>query len=256
MINIRTVGRPLFFDEKNPFKINKRIGYLLYFLVFFSIVGWGPFSYFTHPTIKEPMGSAEWLQKEIKTINSQADNINPKVLRLSLTAYLRARQKGMDRKQLLTIIDYSKPSTERRLWVVDLRSAEVLFNTWVTHGKNSGKVNATSFSNQPGSLKSSLGVFLTTKETYVGGNGYSLRMQGLERGINDNAYRRDIVFHGAWYAAGQTVKKYGLLGRSWGCPAVSEDTAKPLIDTIKDNTLVVAYYPDRHWLQSSTFLAG
>lgn len=230
--------------------------YILSILVFFSIVGWGPFSFFGMPQIAESPGTKAWLDKETRKINSQADNIDPQVLRLSLNAYLHARKRGMDNRQLLTIIDYSKPSTERRLWVVDLRNAKVLFNTWVTHGRNSGKVNATSFSNEPGSLKSSIGVFLTTREAYVGGNGYSLRMQGLEPGINDNAYRRDIVFHGAWYAAGNVVKRYGLLGRSWGCPAVSEETARPLIDTIKDNTLVVAYYPDRHWLRNSTFLAG
>jgi len=230
--------------------------YLIAFFVFFSITGWGPFSFFSSRPIEEPVGTQAWIEKETHLINSQADNLDPDVLKLGLNAYLNARKKGLDRKQLLTIIDYSKPSTERRLWVVDLKRAKVLFNTWVTHGKNSGKVNATSFSNQPGSLKSSIGVFLTTRETYVGGNGYSLRMQGLERGINDNAYRRDIVFHGAWYAAGNIVKKYGLLGRSWGCPAVSEDTARPLIDTIKDNTLVVAYYPDRNWLRNSSFLAG
>ena len=230
--------------------------YLISILVFFSIVGWGPFSIFSPATIKEPIGTQEWLSKEIQRINSQANNIDQSVLKLSLNAYLRARSKGMDQKQLLTIIDYSKPSTQRRLWVVDLRNAEVLFNTWVTHGKNSGKVNATSFSNQPGSLKSSIGVFLTTNQAYVGGNGYSLRMQGLERGINDNAYRRDIVFHGAWYAKEDVAKKYGLLGRSWGCPAVSEEAAKPLIDTIKDKTLVIAYYPDKNWLRHSSFLAG
>ncbi|EKD55122.1 MAG: hypothetical protein ACD_60C00025G0019 [uncultured bacterium] len=231
-----------------------RMRILLFFLIFFSLVGWGPFNLFPDPPIQEPAGSHVWLSKETRRINQQAGNINPRVLQLSLVAYLKARQRGMDHKQLLTIIDYSKPSTERRLWVVDLRNARVLFNTWVTHGKNSGKTDATSFSNQPGSLKSSLGVFLTTNETYVGSNGYSLRIQGLEHGINDNAYRRDIVFHGAWYAAGDVARRYGQLGRSFGCPAVSEDTAKPLINTIRNNTLVVAYYPDRHWLMNSTFL--
>jgi len=229
--------------------------YLVSLCIFFSITGWGPFNFFS-PPVKESAGTQAWIDKEMSRIQSQASNIDTNVLKLSLNAYLNARRRGMDAKQLLTIIDYSKPSSEKRLWVVDLRRAKVLFNTWVTHGKNSGKVNATSFSNQPGSLKSSIGVFLTTRETYVGGNGYSLRMQGLERGINDNAYRRDIVFHGAWYAAGNFAQKYGVLGRSWGCPAVNEEMARPLIDTIKDNTLVVAYYPDRNWLRSSTFLAG
>ncbi len=230
--------------------------YLVSLCIFLSICGWGPFSFLPLSSVEEPLGTQEWINKEINRIQAQASNLDTAVLKLSLNAYLNARRRGMDSKQLLTIIDYSKPSSEKRLWVVDLKRAKVLFNTWVTHGKNSGKVNSTSFSNQPGSLKSSIGVFLTTHETYVGGNGYSLRMQGLERGINDNAYRRDIVFHGAPYAAGDVAEKYGLLGRSWGCPAVNEKMARPLIDTIKDNTLVVAYYPDRNWLKNSTFLAG
>jgi hypothetical protein len=129
----------------------------------------------------------------------------------------------------------------------------VLFNTWVSHGRNSGKVNATSFSNEPGSLKSSLGVFLT-KNSYNGSNGYSLRLVGLENGINDKAYERNIVIHGAAYAHPDVIDKYGLLGRSWGCPAVSNQTVRPLINTIKDRSLVFIYYPYRSWLNNSTFL--
>jgi hypothetical protein len=175
---------------------------------------------------------------------------------MSLVAYLNARHKGLPVKHLVTIIDYSKASSERRLWVIDLRNAKVLFNTWVSHGRNSGKINPTSFSNVTGSLKSSLGVFLTTKTPYIGSNGYSLRLIGLENGINDKALQRAIVFHGAWYANPDVIKKYGFLGRSWGCPAVSEDTIRPLINAIKDQTLVFVYYPDQHWLNHSTFLKG
>lgn len=227
---------------------------ILIFIFLLGIVGWGPF-FSTQPTLDEPIGSPHvWINHQVKIIDAQASNLDPAVLKLSLAAYLKARQQGLDNKQLLTIIDYSKPSTERRLWVVDLKNEKVLFNTWVSHGKNSGKVQAKSFSNQPGSLKSSIGVFLTD-EPYIGGEGYSLRIVGLEQGINDNAYRRDIVFHGAWYVDPNVIKKYGVLGRSWGCPAVSEDTVKPLINTIKDKTLVFMYYPDRHWLENSTFLA-
>jgi L,D-transpeptidase-like protein len=157
---------------------------------------------------------------------------------------------------LLTIIDYSKISSEKRLWVIDLNREKVLFNTWVSHGKNSGSLSATSFSNQPGSLKSSIGVFLTDTTPYMGGNGYSLRLKGLERGINDNAYRRDIVVHGAWYVAPDVARRYGQIGRSWGCPAVSEKLAHPIIDTIKNRTLVFVYSHDRYWLNRSTFLTG
>lgn len=230
----------------------RHMRYILFLFAFLSIVGWGPFSFLTNRYV--PSGTP-WIDQAVKTITSQATNIDPTVLKLSLTAYAKARALGMDNKGLLTIIDYSKPSTERRLWVVDLNKAKVLYNTWVTHGRNSGQLNATSFSNDPGSLKSTLGVFLT-ENPYVGGNGYSLRLIGLERGINDNAYRRDIVIHGAWYATENVARQYGQLGRSWGCPAVSANLARPLIDTIKGKTLLVAYYPDRKWLNRSPFLAG
>ena len=224
----------------------------------------GPFSFLTEMfnqnnsldnTSRPNAYTSDWIARESSTINRQASNIDQKVLKLSLQAYSKARQRGLDNKQMLTIIDYSKPSTERRLWVVDLHSGKVLFNTWVSHGRNSGNLMATSFSNQSGSLKSSIGVFLTD-QPYMGGNGYSLRLSGLERGINDNAYNRSIVVHGAWYVHPDVIKKYGQIGRSWGCPAVSPSEAAPLINTIKNKTLVVVYYPDRNWLNHSTFLAG
>ena len=235
-----------------------KINYFLSVLAFLAITGWSgePFSFLSTPHIHVPPGTESWVNNQFNIINSQAKNIDPLILKMSLTAYIRARRHGLDNKQLLTIIDYSRPSTERRLWVIDFKTERVLFNTWVTHGKNSGDVQATSFSNEPGSLKSSIGVFLTTGEPYVGNNGYSLRLLGLERGINDNAYRRDIVVHGAWYASYHVAKQYKTLGRSWGCPAVSEKTVRPLINTIRDKTLVFVYYPDRHWLNNSAFLTG
>lgn len=231
------------------------VKFVLAFFVMLGIVGWSPFSFF-YPEINEPVGSHEWISTEMQRINSQADNIDSEVLHLSLIAYLHARQQGLDQKQLLTIIDYSKPSTERRLWVVNLRTGRVLFNTYVTHGKNSGRTNATSFSNEPGSLKSSLGLFLT-EEPYTGSNGYSLRLVGLEPGINDNAYRRAIVVHGAWYADSDVIRRYGALGRSWGCPTVGEQVARPLINTIKERTLVFVYANhNRQWLNHSRYLVG
>lgn len=224
---------------------------LLLTLPLLSLVGWSSYSS-SNPAI----GSASWYKQEINAIQSQANNISTDALKAGLTAYIKARQSGTSQKQVLTIIDYSKPSTKRRLWVIDVKNEKVLFNTWVSHGKNSGEVNATSFSNQPGSLKSSFGVFKTTSETYMGHNGYSLRLKGLEQGINDKAYERAIVIHGAWYATEEVAQRYGTLGRSWGCPAISKEIAKPLINTIKDGTVVVAYYPNQKWLRNSTFLAG
>ena len=226
------------------------------FLVFLGLVGFSwPFSwiFYSPDEHTEKVGSDAWLTRQVAIIKSQAFNIDPKVLRLGLIAYRNARKHGFDDKQVLTVIDYSKPSSERRLWVFDMKHGKTLFNTWVAHGKNSGETRATSFSNSHGSLKSSIGVFLTA-EPYFGGKGYSLRIKGLESGVNDNAYSRAIVFHGAWYANPDVIRQYGQLGRSWGCPAVSVGLAKPLIDTIKKNTLIFAYYPDKRWLSHSAYL--
>lgn len=234
-----------------------KIKKILFLLALLGLAGFDwPFTgFFSHPNPETP-GTKAWLDKQVQIIQAQATNIDPKVLRLSLLAYMKARQQGHDNKQLLTVIDYSKPSTERRLWIFDLKRGKTLFNTWVSHGKNSGGVQATSFSNTHGSLKSSIGVFTTEYVPYVGSNGYSLRMRGLEPGVNDNAYSRDIVFHGAWYVNPATIRKYGQVGRSWGCPAVDENKARSIIDTIKANTLVFAYYPDKNWLSKSRYLAG
>ena len=235
----------------------KIIKFLLLPFLILTLCGFtSPLSWLFMPANHEPYGTTEWLNKEMQILQAQASNIDANVLRLSLVAYLNAQRRGyIDRKQLLTVIDFSKPSNERRLWVFDLARGRALYNTWVSHGKNSGGVNATSFSNSIGSLKSSLGLYLT-EEPYTGGVGYALRLRGLEPGVNDNAYRRDIVVHGAWYVNTDTIRRYGQIGRSWGCPAVGSDLARPLINTIKDHTLLFAYYPDRSWLSHSQFLTG
>lgn len=192
--------------------------------------------------------TTSWIDEKVKAIQSKTTNLNATVLKTSLKAYQKAKEQGVTANPILTIIDYSKPSTARRLWTVDVVKEKVLFNTVVAHGKNSGDaMNSTSFSNKLNSLKSSIGVFLTD-ETYNGKNGYSLRVQGLEKGVNDNALDRAIVFHGANYV------NPGRVGRSFGCMAVSRDTIMPLVKTIKDKSLVVAYYPDKKWLNQSAFL--
>lgn len=198
--------------------------------------------------------SSNWLNHELLVLKHHAPNINLNVLRLSLKAYLKAKQEGFVTKPILTVIDYTKPSSQKRMWVFDLTKGTTLFNTWVSHGKNSGEINATSFSNMPGSLKSALGVFVTG-QTYFGKNGYSLHMRGLEKGINNNAYTRSIVIHGASYVNPDIIRRYGRIGRSWGCPAVSPRLSKPIIDTIKNDSLIFAYYPDQHWLSKSKFLS-
>lgn len=231
-----------------------RVKILLSILVLLGIVGWGPITIFSPLENFQVPGMQSWVDQEIKTISAQASNLDPKVLKLSLTAYQKTRQLGLNNKEVLTIIDYSKPSSQRRLSVVDMKNNRVLFNTYVAHGRNSGTYSSTSFSNQPNSLKSSFGVFLT-EEVYTGHNGYSMRIKGLEQGVNDNAYRRNVVFHGANYVNAAMAKAHGMMGRSWGCMAVSRDIVKPLINTIRNQSLVFAYYPDTHWLRSSRFLS-
>ena len=162
------------------------------------------------------------------------------------------RMGGHD-KDILTVIDFTKPSTEKRLFVIDLKLKKVLFISYVAHGRNSGEKYATSFSNQEGSFKSSLG-FYQTENTYYGKNGYSLVLDGLERGINDKAKERAIVMHGATYADPSTIRSCGRLGRSLGCPALPLAVSKKIIDTIKGGTLLYIHGDDKTYASRSTFI--
>ena len=156
-------------------------------------------------------------------------------------------------KNILTVIDFTKPSTEKRLFVIDLKLKKILFISYVAHGRNSGEKYATSFSNREGSFKSSLG-FYKTENTYYGKNGYSLVLDGLERGINDKAKERAIVMHGATYADPSTIRSCGRLGRSLGCPALPLAVSKKIIDTIKGGTLLYIHGDDKTYASRSTFI--
>ena len=162
------------------------------------------------------------------------------------------RMGGHD-KDILTVIDFTKPSTEKRLFVIDLKLKKILFISYVAHGRNSGEKYATSFSNREGSFKSSLG-FYKTENTYYGKNGYSLVLDGLERGINDKAKERAIVMHGATYADPSTIRSCGRLGRSLGCPALPLAVSKKIIDTIKGGTLLYIHGDDKTYARRSTFI--
>ncbi len=185
-----------------------------------------------------------------------AHSLNTTVLRLALNAAACARTIGaVANDRLLTVIDYTKASTEPRLWVLDLEREQVLFEELVAHGRGSGDNFATRFSNDEGSHQTSLGLFRTA-DTYVGTNGYSLRLDGLEAGVNDRARERAIVMHGAPYVSEFNMRTVGRLGRSHGCPALRPAIARTVIDTIKQGSLVFAYYPDKQWLRGSRFLNG
>jgi hypothetical protein len=197
---------------------------------------------------------------EPRAILEQTSGLRPEVLELALEAYARAEDAGHIRRPVLTIIDYELPSYRQRLWVIDMNTGRVLHQEWVAHGmgrpRGSGGTmeEALSFSNEKGTLKSSLGLFVTA-ETYVGRHGYSLKLDGLEEGVNDKARERMIVLHGADYVSEDRADDR-LIGRSWGCPAVRPAISKTLIDDIKEGSVLWIYYPHGEWLGESEFLDG
>jgi len=176
------------------------------------------------------------------------------LLRLALSGYdLLNKEKFINRAEVITIIDFSLPSTSKRLWVIDLYQSKVLFHSLVSHGRNSGGLMAEKFSNAPGSFTSSPG-FYTTGETYFGRHGLSLKLNGLEKGINDKARERAIVIHGADYVAPDFISKHGRLGRSHGCPAVPTQLSKEIIETIKDGSCLFIYVPKESYTSNSPIL--
>jgi hypothetical protein len=185
-----------------------------------------------------------------------APGLDPHVVAMAEDAAARAVSRGLAKDpRTLTVIDYSLPSTEKRLWVFDLGTRELLFHELVAHGKNTGDNRATRFSNTMNSKQTSLGLFVTAN-TYVGSNGYSLRMQGLDRGFNDRAMERAIVIHGAPYVSEAFARSQGRIGRSWGCPALDQKVSRQVIDTIKGGDLVFAYAPQNDFLTGAPMLAG
>ena len=182
-----------------------------------------------------------------------APDANAKVIALAVRASQCSLAQGAAPVQRLAVIDYSLPSTEQRLWVFDLKQRKLLFHELVAHGRNSGENMAVKFSNQNESFATSLGLY-RTRSSYVGQNGYSLRMEGLEPGFNDNAFDRAIVIHGAPYVSPVLARANGRIGRSLGCPAVRPAIAHKLIDSMKDGQLLFSYYPDQRWLKKSSYI--
>lgn len=181
-------------------------------------------------------------------------DIDARVFETALKAAANAIERGdVVDPGTLTVIDFSRPSTERRMWVYDLRARTLVFDELVSHGRGSGLAKATAFSNVPESNRSSLGLYRAA-ETYIGKHGYSLRIDGLEPGINDRARDRAIVIHAADYVNEKSARAQGYLGRSLGCPALRPEVARQVIDTVKDGGLIFAYYPDPHWLRTSKYL--
>ncbi len=201
------------------------------------------------------IGGAASARAATPAVGSPA-GLDPVVYDLALEALGCARSAGATSERadrVISVIDFRLPSTAPRLWVIDLATGETLFNERVAHGRTTGDDAAVSFSNIPGSNASSLGLF-RTGETYIGKHGRSLRLDGLEPGFNDRARDRAIVVHAASYCTLEHVERWGRLGRSQGCPALDPAVSDAVIDTVRDGTLVFAYFPDTEWLTRSSML--
>jgi hypothetical protein len=199
--------------------------------------------------------------KPVKAVELIYDSLQLSAAGLSEQAFYNAirgyeylKKKGkLQNQNVLSIIDFTRPSSEKRLFILDIENYKLLFNTYVAHGQNTGKEYANRFSNNPESHQSSLGFYITTG-TYMGKNGFSLQLEGLEYGINHLAEERAIVMHGAPYVSEGLIRSQGYIGRSYGCPAVPEKLTKPIIEKIKNGSCLFIFSNDKNYLKHSTIL--
>jgi hypothetical protein len=206
--------------------------------------------------VSEPAAALEARTPSFDLDTAATSGAAADVLQLALSAVSCAVTSGaIAPPPTLTVIDYSRPSTEPRLWVFDMNTGTMLYKELVAHGRNTGENMSLHFSDRMNSHQSSIGLFVTG-DTYVGSNGYSLRMDGLEPGFNATARERAIVMHGAPYVSEDIATRQGRLGRSWGCPALRAAAARDVIDTVRGGGVIFSYYPDQAWLKSSRFLNG
>lgn len=181
--------------------------------------------------------------------------LSSEVFQLALKGYRKLETIGKLRNSdILTIIDFSQSSKNKRLYVIDLLHKVLLFNTYVSHGRNSGDEFAKHFSNVSGSLESSLGFYITKEESSGATVGLSLILDGVEKGFNDNALKREIIIHGAAYATENFIRQTGRLGRSFGCPSLPPDQIKPVVEKIKDGTCLFIYHLDNYYIGHSKLL--
>jgi len=188
-----------------------------------------------------------------KKLHLKELGLSENAFNLALKGWNRLKAKGEVTKNIIAICDFTQSSTKKRLYVIDLGSGTLLFNTLVAHGKNTGEEYARSFSNKPSSYQSSLG-FYATKGTYSGQHGLSLKLEGEEPGFNDKAEDRAIVLHGADYVCDNFINQYGRLGRSFGCPSVPYESHEQIINAIKDGSCLFVYFPEKNYLSSSRLL--
>ena len=210
-------------------------------------------------TIAEKKGSASntlFMHSIYTEIHQAGATLSEEIFSLAFSGFEKLNAQGrLSADSILTIIDFSKSSRENRLFVVDLKTKELLFKSIVAHGRNTGEEFARSFSNAMNSHKSSLG-FYVTGGTYMGSNGFSMLLNGVEKGYNDKAKDRAIVMHGADYASEQMIRYKGYLGRSYGCPALPRPINKKIIEKIKERNCMFIYYPDQQYLRNSKMING
>lgn len=202
--------------------------------------------------------ASSFLTKSLSVYDSlQLDEqgLSKDVFEMALKGMEKLLQAGITQKDsIIAIADFNQPSTNKRLYIIDLNNYELKFRTWVAHGKRSGKDMAEQFSNRMSSNQSSPG-FYVTGGTYQGKHGYSLRLEGVERGINDNAARRAIVIHGADYVNPNVISKLGYIGRSQGCPAIPMNLHRGVIDQLKDGACLFIYSPSDNYIKHSSLIS-
>lgn len=203
------------------------------------------------PSLNEAQHSEQNNTVCLEELLEFCQEISPEALKMSLNAYQYLLENNqLKNKEILTVVDFSKPSTEERFFVVNLKSKKIISKSLCAHGQNSGENFATSFSNTPNSLQSSLGAFIAN-ETYIGANGLSLKLDGMENGINSNARMRSVVIHPAKYVSYDFIKENGRLGRSQGCPALPENKSKEIISLIKGGSCFFIYHPSNKYKETS-----
>jgi hypothetical protein len=233
-------------------------GRIFLFFIVFLIVPLTSFTPLTSLPIEEEeerLTLESYARSIYQSLNFTDYQLDYTIFKKGITGYLNMKdEERISDKEVLTIVDFSVSSSERRMWVIDLKEKKIAFNTLVAHGKGTGNEFARNFSNIPGSHQSSIGFFVTG-EMYNGDNGLSLKLHGLEKGVNDNARRRSVVIHGADYATEKFMKANGgVLGRSFGCPAVPMGIHKPIINNIADKTCLFIYFPESRYLSNSKWL--
>jgi len=207
------------------------------------------------PKDTSPATSREDADCLFESLSLSAKGLSGEVFNLAMKGYKKLETEGkLNRKGILTIVDFSQSSTKKRFYVIDLLNKTLLFHTYVAHGRNTGDEYARRFSNASGSYESSLGFYVTRQQNSGSSVGLSLILDGLEKGFNDNALKREIIMHGAAYATEDFIRRTGRLGRSFGCPSLPPDQIKPVVEAIKEGTCLFVYSPDQQYILHSKLL--